>query len=138
MNIYLTIYCRRLQPDIQIISRANLDRNISKLHKAGADLVMSYASMGDNTIINLLKPDEVLMFEEGLNIFRAAVSSSLVGKSLIENQIRKQTGCSVIAINAYGKSNINPDPSIPLGENDEMILIGTADAEKRFLENYYT
>ncbi|MBW2034758.1 MAG: NAD-binding protein, partial [Deltaproteobacteria bacterium] len=37
MNIYLTIYCRRLQPDIQIISRANLDRNISKLHKAGAD-----------------------------------------------------------------------------------------------------
>ncbi|MCD6272121.1 MAG: NAD-binding protein [Deltaproteobacteria bacterium] len=136
MNIYLTIYCRRLQPDIQIISRANLDINISKLHKAGADLVMSYASMGANTIINLLKPDEVLMFEEGLNIFRAAVHSSLVGKSLIENQIRKQTGCSVIAINTQGELNINPDPLIPLGENDEMILIGTADAEKRFFDNY--
>jgi len=136
MNIYLTIYCRRLQPNIQIISRANLDRNISKLHKAGADLVMSYASMGANTIINLLKPDEVLMFEEGLNIFRAAVHSSLVGKSLIENQIRKQTGCSVIAINTKGELNINPDPSIPLDENGEMILIGTADAEKRFFESY--
>ncbi len=72
------------------------------------------------------------MFEEGLNIFRAAVHSSFVGKSLIENQIRKQTGCSVIAINTKGELNINPDPSIPLGENDEMILIGTADAEKRF------
>ena len=136
MNIYLTIYCRRLQPDIQIISRANLDRNISKLHSAGADLVMSYASMGANTIINLLKPDEVLMFQEGLNIFRAPVHSSLVGKSLAENQIRKQTGCSVIAISTQGKLNINPDPSIPLMENDEMILIGTADAEKRFIENY--
>ena len=137
MNIYLTIYCRRLQPDIQIISRANLDRNISKLHKAGADLVMSYASMGANTIINLLKPDEVLMFEEGLNIFRAAVHSTLVGKSLAENQIREQTGCSVIAINTRGELKINPDPSIPLGENDEMILIGTADAEKRFFESYH-
>jgi len=136
MNIYLTIYCRRLRPDIQIISRANLDRNISKLHVAGADLVMSYASMGANTIINLLKPDEVLMFQEGLNIFRAPVHSSLVGKSLAENQIRKQTGCSVIAINTKGKLNINPDPTIPLRENDEMILIGTADAEKRFIENY--
>ena len=136
MNIYLTIYCRRLQPDIQIISRANLDRNISKLHKAGADLVMSYSSMGANTIINLLKPDEVLMFQEGLNIFRAPVHSSLVGKSLAENQIRKQTGCSVIAISTQGKLNINPDPSFPLRENDEMILIGTADAEKRFIENY--
>jgi len=54
------------------------------------------------------------------------------------NLIWEQTGCSVIAINAYGESNINPDPSIPFGENDEMILIGTADAEKRLLENYYT
>ena len=137
MNIYLTIYCRRLQPDIQIISRANLDRNISKLHKAGADLVMSYASMGANTIINLLKPDEVLMFEEGLNIFRAAVHSTLVGTSLAENQIRKQTGCSVIAINTRGELKINPDPSIPLEENDELILIGTAEAEKRFFESYH-
>ncbi|MCG2777481.1 MAG: NAD-binding protein [Desulfobacterales bacterium] len=137
MNIYLTIYCRRLRPDLQIISRANLDRNMSKLHSAGADLVMSYASMGANTIINLLKPDEVLMFEEGLNVFRAPVHPSLVGKSLAENQLRKQTGCSVIAINIQDKLNINPDPSIPLEENDEMILIGTADAEKRFFESYY-
>ena len=136
MNIYLTIYCRRLRPDIQIISRANLDRNISKLHGAGADLVMSYASMGANTIINLLKPGEILMFEEGLNVFRAPVPSPLVGKALAENQIRKQTGCSVIAISTQGELNINPDPSIPLGENDEMIMIGTADAEKRFIENY--
>jgi Trk K+ transport system NAD-binding subunit len=136
MNIYLTIYCRRLQPDIQIISRANLDINISKLHKAGADLVMSHASMGANIIINLLKPDEVLMFEEGLNIFRATVNASLAGKSLIENQIRKETGCSVIAINTKGELKINPDPSILLGKNDEMILIGTAEAEKCFFENY--
>ena len=136
INIYLTIYCRRLRPDIQIISRANLDRNIFKLHRAGADLVMSYASMGANTIINLLKPDEMLMFEEGLNIFRAPVHPSLVDKSLAENQIRTQTGCSVIAINTQGKLTINPDPSIPLGKNDEMVLIGTADAEKRFIEKY--
>jgi K+/H+ antiporter YhaU regulatory subunit KhtT len=59
-----------------------------------------------------------------------------VGKALAENQIRKQTGCSVIAISTQGELNINPDPSIPLGENDEMIMIGTADAEKRFIENY--
>jgi K+/H+ antiporter YhaU regulatory subunit KhtT len=42
----------------------------------------------------------------------------------------------VIAINTQGKLNINPNPLIPLGKNDEMILIGTADAEKRFFESY--
>jgi len=97
---------------------------------------MSYASMGANTIINLLKPDEVLMIAEGLNVFRAPVHPSLVGKSLAENHLRKQTGCSVIAINIQDKLNINPDPSIPIEENSEMILIGTADAERRFRDIY--
>ena len=136
MNIYLTIYCRKLRHDIQIVSRANLDGNISKLHSAGADLVMSHASMGANTIINLLKPNKILMFAEGLNIFRASVCQSLAGKSLAESQIRKQTGCSVIAIGRGNKLNINPDPSILLGEHDEMVLIGTSDAEKRLMDTY--
>lgn len=136
MNIYLTIYCRKLRSDIQIVSRANLDRNISKLHSAGADLVMSHASMGANTIINLLKPNKILMFAEGLNIFRASVGKSLAGKSLAESQIRKQTGCSIIAINKDNKLDINPEPSILLRENDEMILIGTSDAEKRLMDIY--
>lgn len=136
MNIYLTIYCRQLRSDMQIVSRANLDGNISKLHRAGADLVMSHASMGANTIINLLKPDKILMFAEGLNIFRASVHSSIVGKSIAESQIRKQTGCSVIAIGKENKLNINPEPSILLGEHDEMVLIGTGDAEKRLMDIY--
>ncbi|MBC2705169.1 TrkA family potassium uptake protein [Desulfobacula sp.] len=136
MNIYLTIYCRQLRSDIQIVSRANLDRNMSKLHSAGADLVMSHASMGANTIINLLKPNKILMFAEGLYIFRTSVHATLVGKSLTESQIRKQTGCSVIAIGRENKLNINPEPSILLEEQDEMILIGTTDAEKCFMDIY--
>ncbi len=131
-NIYLTIYCRRLAPNIQIICRANLERNISKLHTAGADLVMSYASMVANTIINLLKPGELLMLAEGLNIFRVAVPSSHVGKSLAESQIRTQTGCNVIAVCDPDTMCINPGPSHRFGENNELILIGNSEAESRF------
>jgi len=136
MNIYLTIYCRKLRSDIQIVSRANLGGNISKLHSAGADLVMSHASMGANTIINLLKPNKILMFAEGLNIFRASVSKSLAGKSLAGSQIRKQTGCSIIAISRNNDLNINLEPSLLLEENDEMVLIGTSEAEKRLMDIY--
>ncbi|KKL05361.1 hypothetical protein LCGC14_2606790, partial [marine sediment metagenome] len=80
INIYLTIYCRALRPDIQIISRATMDRNISKLYTAGADIVLSYASMGSNRILNVLKPDEVLMLAEGLTVFKTAVPPLLIGK----------------------------------------------------------
>ncbi len=133
-NIYLTIYCRRLSPDIQIISRANLERNISKLHTAGADLVMSYASMAASTILNLLKPDELLMLAEGLNIFRVVVPPSYVGKSLAESHIRSQSGCNVVAICNRKTMNITPEPSYRFSENNELILIGNEEAESRFFK----
>ena len=132
-NIYLTIYCRQLSPDVQIISRANLDRNISKLHTAGSDLVMSYASMAVNTILNLLKPGELLMLAEGLNIFRVAVPAIYVGKTLSETRIRIETGCNVIAICDWETTSCNPDPSIRIKEKDELILIGPTEAESLFI-----
>ena len=52
-NVYLTIYCRKLRPDIQIITRAFIHRNVEPLHRAGADFVMSQDHMGANTIFNL-------------------------------------------------------------------------------------
>ena len=133
-NIYLTIYCRRLCPDIQIISRANIERNISKLHTAGADLVMSYASMAANTILSLLKPDEFIMLAEGLNIFRVVVPPSFVGKSIAESAIRSQTGCNVVAICDREAMCINPEPSDRFIENNELILIGSDEAESRFFK----
>jgi voltage-gated potassium channel len=135
-NIYLTIYCRRLRPDAQIISRSTLDRNISTLHRAGADLVMSYASLGANTIYNILQKDEVLMLAEGLDVFRMPVPAALVGKTLIESHIREKTNCSVIAIGINGGYNANPDPREPLIEGNELIIIGTVDSERKFIEEY--
>ncbi len=137
INIYLTIYCRELRPNIQIISRATLDRNISKLYAAGADIVMSYASMGANRILNILKPDEILMLAEGLNVFKASVPTSLIDKTLSENQIREKTGCNVVAVRSNDTININPDPTVHLKKKDELILIGTAEAEKKFINIYF-
>ncbi|WP_045216045.1 potassium channel family protein [Desulfonatronovibrio magnus] len=136
LNIYLTIYCRKLRPEIQIITRATRDRNISKLHHAGADLVMSYASMGANTIINYLKGDNVLMVAEGLDVFKEKMPKSLEDKSLAESEIRKKTGCSVIAIESQGETIINPEPDTILAKDDELILIGTTEAESKFLSHF--
>jgi len=136
INIYLTIYCRSLRPDIQIITRANDERTVSKLHRAGADQVMSYASMSANSILNLLIPDQSMMPIEGLSIFRAAPGPELAGKSLVESRLREKTGCSVVALTRADELLLNPDPRMPLGKEDELILIGTVDAEKKFMEQY--
>jgi Trk K+ transport system NAD-binding subunit len=136
LNIYLTIYCRRLRPDAQIISRASLDRNINTLHRAGANLVMSFSSLCTNTIMNLLKPEKILMLSEGLNVFRNALAHKLENKLLLNLKIRENTGCSVIAIKRKNELMINPDPKIVLEKDDELILIGSEEAEKSFNEKY--
>jgi Trk K+ transport system NAD-binding subunit len=134
LNIYLTNYCRGLRPDIQIICRATMERNISTLHRAGADLVMSHATMAANTILNLLKPNDIVMLAEGLNIFRMPLHKNLQGKTLAETQIRKHTGCSVVAINADKQLIINPDPARPFQDGDELILIGMDNSD--FIKYY--
>jgi len=136
MNVYLTIYCRRLRPDIQIISRVALERNISSLHRAGADFVMSYASMGANAAFNLLERGGTLMVAEGLDVFKVRMPASLVGKTIAESGIRRTTGCTVVALDSDGTTQVNPDPTRPLPSEAEMILIGSAKGESRFLGKF--
>lgn len=136
MNIYLTIYCRKLSPQAQIISRAKLERTIAKLHEAGADLVMSYATMASDAILHLLKPDELLRLAEGLNIQRVLVPSAYLGKTLAQIQIRSQTGCTVAAICDRNAVCINPEPDYRFSANNELILIGGEDELGRFFKKH--
>lgn len=138
MNIYLTIYCRRLRPDTQIISRAGLERNVATLHRAGADFVMSYASTGANAIMNLLGRSNILMVTEGLDIFEVDIPESLVGKSVAEADIRRKTGCTVIALHLDNQIQLISDPHQPLPANARIVLIGVPEAEKSFLDMYKT
>lgn len=135
-NIYLTIYIRRLRPDLQIVSRARLTRNVNTLHRAGADFVLSYASMGSDAIINLLSRSNILMVSEGLDAFSVQMPVSLAGKSLAETDIRRKTGVTVVAVRRDGESQVNPDPNEPLPADGEMILIGTDEAQAAFLERF--
>ena len=136
LNIYLTIYCRKLRPDIQIISRATLDRNVASLYNAGANLVMSQSGLTANTIVNLLIPGRVYVLTEGLNMFKIRAPKSLVGKNLLDSGIRNSTACNVMAVRTKDGMRIPPDPTIPVETGDELILIGSAQAEKVFMEKY--
>jgi len=136
INIYLTIYCRHLRPNIHIVARSTLERNVSSLHRAGADFVMSYATMGANAIFNIYEENDIIMIAEGLNIFSLKTPSKIAGKSIIEADIRHKTGCNVIAFTKDGEQVINPDPTQPIPYDGDLILIGETEAEDKFIQMY--
>jgi Trk K+ transport system NAD-binding subunit len=136
VNVYLTIYCRRLRPDIQIISRANMEKNVSTLHRAGADFVMSYASMGASAIFNFLERGDILMLAEGLNVFSFDTPPGLAGRSLRDADVHGATGCHVVAVGHGGQMRINPDADELLAADGRLVIIGSPADERRFLDRY--
>lgn len=137
INIYLTIYCRQLSPEMQIISRTTYEKNINTMHRAGADFVMSYASMGANAFFNILEGQDVMVLAEGLNVFNHRINKKLAGKSISQSSIRQDTGCTVIAINCEDDSmQINPTPDTALELGREIVLIGSFEAEYAFNDKY--
>lgn len=135
-NIFLTIFYRRLRKSLQIISRCTQEDNVERLHRAGADVVLSYSTMSANTILNYLRGSETLLLAEGVSIFTAKTPKNLEGSTLAESQVRSLTGCSIIATDQDGKRKINPDPDTVLHEGKTLIMIGSLAAEEKFFEIY--
>ncbi len=136
LNIYLTIYCRKLRPDSRIISRAAYDKNVDSLYNAGAGLVMSQAGVVADMVTNLLIPGRVFMLTEGFNVFRVDAPRTLQGVSLMHSGIRNETDCNVIAVRSKDALPVPPTAETVINAGDELILIGTSDAEKAFMGRY--
>ncbi|BDS06506.1 potassium transporter TrkA [Oceaniferula spumae] len=136
INTFLTIFYRRLRSDVQIISRCTQPQYASRLHRAGADLVLSYASMGANTIFTYLRGSGTVPLGDGVNVFTIPVPHSLVGVSIARSEVRSRTGCSIIALEVDGQRQFNPGPDQLLPENCSMVLVGTLEAEREFLSTF--
>ncbi len=135
-NIFLTIFYRKLRPRTQIISRCTHEPNVARLHRAGADLVLSYASMSANTIFNFLRDEDNLLLAEGVSVFTAPVPGSLAGQTLADSQVPALTGCSILAIDRDGHRELQPGPQAILPPRGKLVLIGSVAAEEKFHDTF--
>jgi K+/H+ antiporter YhaU regulatory subunit KhtT len=85
-------------------------------------------------MLNLLKRGEILMLAEGLDLFKLPVPKSLAGKTVVEAQVRERSGVSIVAVVQGDQIQVNPDPKAPLPEQADILVIGSEEAEARFLD----
>lgn len=136
MNIYLAVYCRRLNPELRIVSRITHERNIEAIHRAGADFALSYASLGAEYVLSLLLGHELVMLAEGVELFAVSLPSALGGLTLAESKIADRTGLNVIGIHQNGKVMGNPPPSTTLLPGSELLLLGSTQQRHAFTEAF--
>jgi Trk K+ transport system NAD-binding subunit len=135
-NIYLTVYCRRLNPELRIISRITHEANLEAVHRAGADFVLSYASLGAETMFSTLQGRGLMMFGAGVELFQIGVPAQLAGKTLEECEIGAICGVNVIAVQHANETTPNPSPDVALPAGGELLVVGTHEQRLRFAKEF--
>jgi voltage-gated potassium channel len=136
MNIYLAVYCRRLAPEVRIVSRITHDRNMEAIRRAGADLALSHTSLGVASVIAALRKRDLVFLGEGIESYEVALPISLSGQSLGTSAIATRTGLNVIAIQEPGRLITNPTATTTLNQGGQLLMIGSQDQLRAFQEVY--
>jgi voltage-gated potassium channel len=137
-NVYAVLTARLLRPDLFIISRAETDDAKSKLHRAGADRVISPYQIGGLQLAQTALRPAVVDFvqiatssenlELNMEQVKIGESAELSGKSLVDAALRQRFGVVVVAIQrADGTMAFNPDPETPMHAGDHLVVLGKTD-----------
>lgn len=132
MNVYLTVYCRRLNPDARILTRVTHQRNVEAIQRAGADFVLSYASLGVQAIFAIIRGRDATVLGEGMNLFYIPVPDRLVGRTLEGCGIGSRCGLNVIATEHDGEVVTGPPDSHRLERGMELVAMGSIGQRERF------
>ena len=72
---------------LRIVSRITHERNVEAIHRAGADFVLSYATLGVESVMSLLRGYELVVLGQGVELFSVAVPPALAGRRLADSGI---------------------------------------------------
>ena len=133
---------REVGPKAVIIARARYVGETHALLAAGADEVVSQELEGSFTIIERVarearipRPDRVLptgrrpgvaLLPAGLEVESAVVPEGawLAGRSLVEADLRRRTGVTLVAYTRAGDTAVHPSPDDVLQAGDVLSLLG--------------
>jgi Trk K+ transport system NAD-binding subunit len=136
MNIYLAVYCRKLNPGLRIVSRITHERNVEAIHRAGADFVLSYTGLGVETLMSLVSGDQTMLLGEGVRLFERRVPASLAGMPLSKSGIGSRTGLSVVALEEGDRLTTQLTADMVLPKGGKLLMLGSEEQQQRFMEAF--
>lgn len=131
-NIYLASYCRRLNPEMRIVSRITHQRNVEAVNRAGADFVLSYTELGAAAVMAEMDRRQLTLLGGDLELYAHRVPHSLIGRTLAESEIGARTGMLVLAIEHDDQVITNPSADTVLHADARLVMIGDDEHDRRF------
>ena len=134
-NVFIILTAKGLRPDIFVLSRSSDVKNEGKLIRAGASRVVSPYLIGGRRMAQMLiKPTvtdfiDIAMMNNNLDLVmeeaKIRSESKLVGKNLIESNLRQDYGVIIVAIKKkIGGMVFNPMPTEKFEAEDIIVVLG--------------
>jgi voltage-gated potassium channel len=125
-----------LNADLRIVSRITHERNLEAIHRAGADFVLSYTTLGIEAVMSLLRGYPPILLGEGAEIFALPVPPSLAGRPLQGSGIGSRTGLSVIALQRGDEltAPLTSETVLPAGAH--LVMLGSDDQRAAFTKTF--
>ncbi|ARV06260.1 potassium channel protein [Polaribacter sp. SA4-10] len=135
-NLFVVLTVSQLNKSCKVISRASNESSYSKLKIAGADNVIMPDKLGGDHMASLVVTPDVIEFVDRLtiegettaNLEEVAVDDlpeKYLNKTILDLDLRRQTGCTVIGfIDPNKEYIINPESDCKLIQGSHLIVLG--------------
>ncbi|MDY7080869.1 MAG: NAD-binding protein, partial [Halobacteria archaeon] len=123
-SIFTTLVAHELNPDMEIIVRANETESLGKLYRAGADYVLALPNVSGRMLALDVLGEDVMSLNKQVKIVRTS-APRLEGKSLADAKVGERTGCVVVAVERDGELFTELSAEFEILENDKMIVAGS-------------
>lgn len=145
-NVFVTLTARAMNPDLNIISRAEEPSTQPKLVRAGADRVICPPVLSATKVsAMMLNPtddhgDHAISVKKstGIHIVEMSVDELpvLIDKTLGENYVRTKTAMTLVAVDRDAQRELNPSALfVPLA-GDKLVFVGPEGGELQLREHY--
>ena len=131
-GLLTAVQAQAINPDIEVLFRANEMATVSKAFRAGADYVLAIPQVSARMVARELRGENVLDSASQIRVVRVP-ATPFAGETIASAEIPERTGCRVIAIENESGLTTRIDPQRELDADDQLTLVGTDDAVQEFL-----
>jgi len=129
---FATLIVREQTDDTEVLARIERPEAAGKMYRAGADYVLSLASVtGRMTAAAVLDDEETLSPDSQVDVIRTE-APGLVGQTLVEADVRARTGCTVVAVDRDGEVLTDVGPGFRVESGDSLVVAGTDEGTTEF------
>jgi trk system potassium uptake protein TrkA len=137
-SLMATMLCKERNVP-EIVVKAIDERHAEMARRLGAtQVVFSERDMARRTVMHLVSKNAVdyIDLAGSVKIISIIVPEELVGKNLIEADLRSRYNIVIIAIRHEGETMVTPAPSYRFASGDNIFLIGTEQSLAEFERSF--